>query len=197
MSGKRIFVLNGHPAQTSLNRHLAETYAAAARKAGHEVRLTHLADMEFDPDHGFAGYAQHKPLEAVLQAFRSDVEWAEHMVLTTPMWWGGLPAKLKGLIDRTFLPGWAFDTRNRNRIGMPRPMLGGRTARAIVTSDSPDLFFALMYRKALLRQIRGQIFNFVGMRPAKTTHLAPVGEANAGTIEGWQRQIDALGAAGR
>lgn len=197
MAGKRIFVLNGHPAQASLNRHLAESYAAAARRAGHEVRLRHLADMQFDPDHGFAGYAQHKPLEPVLEDFRADVEWAEHIVMTTPMWWGGLPAKLKGLIDRMFLPGWAFDTRNRSRLGMPRPMLGGRTARAIVTSDTPHWFFGLLYHKALLRQIKGQIFEFVGMRPAGITHFAPAGEAGAEKIQKWQAQVEALGTAGR
>ena len=197
MSGKRILILNGHPAQSSLNRHLAESYAKSAQGAGHQIRLRHLVEMEFDPDHGYAGYAEHKPLEPVLEAFRADVEWADHMVVTTPMWWGGLPAKLKGLIDRCFLPGWAFDTRTRSRLGMPQPMLGGRTARAIVTSDTPDVFFGLLYRKALLRQIKGQIFEFVGMRPARITHFAPAGGATAETVRNWQRKVADLGAAGR
>ena len=66
MTSKRIFVLNGHPAATSLTRTMAQTYAAAAQKAGHEVRITHLHDIDFDMDYGFAGYAQHKPLEPCL-----------------------------------------------------------------------------------------------------------------------------------
>ena len=197
MSGKRIFILNGHPAQASLNRQLSETYAHAARAAGHDVRIRHLAEMQFDPDHGFAGYAQHKPLEDVLEAFRADVEWAEHIVLTTPMWWGGLPAKLKGLFDRTFLPGWAFDTRNLTRVGAPKPMLNGRTARAIVTSDTPHFLFGLLYRTALLRQIKGQIFEFVGLRPARISHFAPAGAATEQMVQKWRGRVEALGAAGR
>ena len=46
MTPKRIFVLNGHPAETSLNRTLAEAYADAARAAGHEV--LHVVERHLD-----------------------------------------------------------------------------------------------------------------------------------------------------
>lgn len=196
MPTKRIFVLNGHPAETSLSRSIAETYAKAAQTSGHEVRLTHLRDLQFDPDYGFAGYANHKPLEPQLISFQQDVEWAEHIVLATPMWWGGLPAKLKGLIDRTFLPGWAFDTRNHTKIGLPMPLLRGRTARAFVTSDSPDLFFALFYRKALLRQIKGQIFEFSGIKPTRITHFSPAGKADEEKVAPWLEKVRQLATKG-
>ena len=98
MSKKRIFILNGHPAAESLNRTLAETYADAASKAGHEVRLTHLHDLSFDPDYEFGGYKNQKPLEAGLEAVLADIEWSEHMVLTTPMWWGRFAGKTERLV---------------------------------------------------------------------------------------------------
>ncbi|MDN3719732.1 NAD(P)H-dependent oxidoreductase [Roseibium salinum] len=34
--------------------------------------------------------------------------WCEHFVVVHPLWWGGLPAKLKGVFDRILLPGMAF-----------------------------------------------------------------------------------------
>ena len=49
------------------------------------------------------------------------------MVIFTPIWWGALPAKLKGLIDRTFLPGFAFQYEEGKL--MPKQLLKGRTAR--------------------------------------------------------------------
>ena len=98
MTPKRIFILDGHPAETSLSRTFAEVYATRARAAGHEVRMAHLHDMVFDMDFGQGGYDNWKPLEPVLDGVLSDIEWANHVVLAVPMWWGGLPAKLKGLI---------------------------------------------------------------------------------------------------
>lgn len=192
MQRKRIFILNGHPSETSLSKAMSEAYAKAASAAGHDVRLMNLHDLDFDMDYEFAGYAKHKPLEPDLKVFQENMEWAQHFVLTTPMWWGGLPAKLKGLIDRAFLPGWAFDPRNR-KMGKPAPLLTGRSARAIVTSDTPDFLFGLFYRKALLRQIKGQIFHFVGFKPAKITHLSPASKAGSDQVKPWMKIIDSLG----
>ncbi|MEM7441181.1 MAG: NAD(P)H-dependent oxidoreductase, partial [Pseudomonadota bacterium] len=81
---KRIFVLNGHPAETSLSRSFTEAYAAAAQEAGHDVRVTNIHDLEFDPDYGFGGYKNQKPLEPELDEVMKNFEWSEHVVLSTP-----------------------------------------------------------------------------------------------------------------
>lgn len=189
---KRIFVLNGHPAQTSLNRLLAESYAKAARAAGHEVRLSHIDRLDFDPDYGFAGYAETKPLEPALAALLDDIEWAQHVVIVSPMWWGGLPAKLKGAIDRAFLPGRTFDTRVPAG-KMPKPMLTGRTGRVILTSDTPRWLAALVYRSAMINQVRGHILKFVGIKPVRITWLSGASHPGEGTVAKWTRRIGALG----
>ena len=197
MPTKRIFILNGHPAETSLNRALAETYADAARNAGHDVRLTHLSELSFDPDFGMGseGYRNFKPLEPGLETVLSDMEWAEHIVMTTPMWWGGLPAKLKGLLDRALIPGRTFDTRNTTMLGLPAPLLGGRTGRVIMTSDTPGWLMAWIYRNALLRQIRAQIFGFIGVTPTRITHFSGASEVKPKVVSKWLDKVRAFGAA--
>jgi len=193
MKPKRIYILNGHPAENSLNRSLAQAYAVAARDAGHEVRLTNLHDLVFDPDFGFGGYQNQKPLEAGLEQVLGDIEWSQHLVLTTPMWWGGMPAKLKGLFDRAFLPGRTFDTRKMNWMGMPTPMLSGRTGRVIITSDTPGWFMHWIYRNAMLRQLRGQILEFVGIKPARITHFSGASQPKPGVVDRWITKVKELG----
>ena len=195
MTQKTIYILNGHPGETSLSRSFAETYAEAARAVGHDVRVTHLHELEFDPDFGSGNYSNHKPLEPQLEEVLRNIEWSQHMVLTTPMWWGGLPAKLKGLIDRILLPGRAFDTRNTNWAGMPSGMLTGRTARVFLTSDTPGWFLRLMYRNAILWQLRGQVFKFVGFRKPRITHFTGASEPGEGVVERWLGKVRRIGAA--
>lgn len=190
---KRILILDGHPAAESLSRSLASSYASGARSAGHEVRIVHLHDLHFDPDFGAAGYSQLKPLEPSLALVLEGLAWSNHFVLTLPMWWGGLPAKLKGLFDRVLLPGHAFDTRNPNWLGMPSPLLGGRTARVVITSDTPGWFMRLAYKNALIWQLRGQILAFVGIKPARFTHFGPATRPKPGHIDQWLRQMELLG----
>jgi len=195
MSGKRLFVLNGHPAETSLNRALAQKYADDAWNAGHEVRITHLHDLQFDPDYEFGGYSKHKPLEADLEQVVENLEWAEHVIVVTPMWWGGMPAKLKGVFDRALLPGRAFDTRNTNFIGLPAPLLAGRSARVIVTADTPRAFLSLAYRGAMLWQLRVQILKFVGFNPVRVTYFSGASHPKDSRVKRWFATVGKLGAA--
>lgn len=193
MLAKKIFVLNGHPAEESLNRTLAETYAQSAINAGHQVKLLHLSDLNFDPDYGFSGYVNQKPLEPELEEVLSAIEWSEHVVLTTPMWWGGLPAKLKGVFDRALLPGRAFSTRETNWMGLPAPMLEGRTGRVFITSDTPGWFMRWHYHNALLRQLKDQIFGFVGIKLSKIIHFSGASHPKAGLVDKWISDVRKYG----
>ncbi len=192
MKSKKILIINGHPGRQSLSRVLAEAYQDGAMRSEHDMRIVHLHDLEFDLDHENGGYRNIKPLEPALESFLSDMEWAEHIVMTTPMWWGGMPAKLKGLFDRAFLPGRAFNPRVIE-CGAPKPLLTGKSARVIVTSDTPSWFMGLVYRNALFHQIRKQLFRFVGITPTRFTHLNLASHPTPSQVSQWQDQIRWLG----
>ena len=194
MPTRKIIVLNGHPGATSLSKSLCQAYIGAAKAQGHVVRYHDLSEMSFDQDYGQSGYQNSKPLEPVLDAFLSDLEWAEHVVLATPLWWGAIPAKLKGLFDRALLPGRAFDTRKVNFMGLPDPMLKGKTARVLLTSDTPSIFLRLFYGNAVKKFISRQIMGFVGIKPTKFTTFAPATDAVETTVNTWLSKVEILGA---
>ncbi len=189
---KRIFILDGHPGSTSLSRSLALEYAVAAERAGHEVRIAHLHDLAFDADFGEGGYKALKPLEPMLEQVLQDLEWSEHVVLTTPMWWGGLPAKLKGLFDRILLPGRTFDTR-KTSFGLPTPMLSGRTARVMLTSDTKSWLLRVVYHNAIVNQLKCQIFSFIGIKPTRITQFANASQPSDRTVSQWLSEARKLG----
>ncbi|KAJ57371.1 NAD(P)H dehydrogenase [Actibacterium mucosum KCTC 23349] len=191
---KKILVLNGHPGQTSLSKSLTKAYAVAATKAGHDVRQHDISEMEFDMDYGQGGYKATKPLEPVLDTFLTDLEWADHIVMSTPLWWGAIPAKLKGLFDRALIPGRTFDTRNPNFMGLPAPMLKGKTARVLLTSDTPPLLLRLFYSNAIKKIISRQILGFVGIKPTKYSQFAPATHPKDKKVQGWLKQVADLGA---
>lgn len=194
MSIKKIVLINGHPGQSSLNKSLAETYRQSAAARGHQVRYHDISAMEFDIDYGHSGYTNIKPLEPALEAFISDLEWAEHVVVTTPLWWGAMPAKLKGAFDRALLPGRAFDTRNTNAVGIPAPMLKGKTARVLLTADTPAFLLWLMYGNAIKKIFSRQILGFVGIKPTRFTSFAPASHADEKKVQSWREKVAQLGA---
>jgi putative NADPH-quinone reductase len=190
---RRILIADLHPARLSLSAALAQAYRTGAEAAGHSIRTATLSEMSFDPDFGQASFRNGPALEPDLESFRENLLWAEHVVFVTPMWWGGLPAKAKGLFDRTLLPGFAFDPRQR-RMGVPTPLLSGRTAHFMLTSDTPAWAFWLMYGRALKQQVHGQILTFVGLKPVRHTHYSPVEHSTPQIRERWLSDTRSLGA---
>jgi len=193
MLTRKILILNGHPGDRSLSKSLSTAYRDAASTQGHEVRWHDVSEMEFDMDYGVGGYSNAKPLEVPLEQFLSDLEWADHVVVATPLWWGALPAKLKGLFDRALLPGRAFDTRNTSLMGVPLPLLTGKTARVLLTSDTPSIYLRLFYGNAIKKILSRQILGFIGVKPTRFTAFASATGASAETVEKWMRKASDLG----
>lgn len=158
-----ILVILAHPKEDSFCGTLTQAYSQAALDAGASVDVLNLASLRFDPIlHN--GYATIQPLEPDLLDAQRKIEQAKHVVWVYPMWWVSVPALLKGFIDRTFLPGWAF------RYGegkMPVKLLKGRTARVVMTMDSPNWWYWLGYRRAATHAFERGVLKFSGFERIK------------------------------
>ena len=193
MSARKILILNGHPAENTFTQALCEAYAIAAQAAGHDVRPHKLSQLEFDADFGQAGFSGAKRLEPQIEAVLADFEWAEHVVLAFPLWWGGMPGKLKGLFDRILLPGRTFDPRIVTD-GLPKPLLAGKSGRVLVASDTPPDLMEQFYGNAAHVQVERQIMNFVGIDPVETCHFGALQGSSADERAGWLNTASELGA---
>lgn len=140
--GKRILMIIGSPKSDSLCHSLAEAYALGARTEGHVVRQMRLSEMSFDPVL-HEGYSQSQTLEPDLLEAQRQIHWAQHLVFVYPVWWGGLPAQLKGFFDRVLLPGFAFKYRSDSQRW--DKLLSGRSADLLVTLDTPRWYFHWIY----------------------------------------------------
>ena len=169
--GKRVAVIVGHPAADSWCGALADSYAAAARAGGHEVRMVHLAQLDFDPSL-HEGYRQIQALEPDLLAAQATVAWAEHLVIAYPIWWGSVPALLKGFLDRILLPGFAFKYRPGK--AFPEQLLRGRSAQLLVSMDTPPWYFRWVYRMPGIVQLKKTTLEFCGIAPVRVAASGPL-----------------------
>ncbi|CAI8770783.1 NAD(P)H dehydrogenase (quinone) [Pseudomonas sp. IT-232MI5] len=189
--GKRILLILGHPSGTSFCAALAERYVQSAIDAGHEVRQLRLGELDFDPVLR-EGYRQIQALEEALSVAQSDILWAEHLTLVYPIWWGGIPALLKGFFDRVFLPGFAFKYRKGK--AFPDKLLKGRTAHLLVTMDTPPWYYRWFYRMPGLHQVRKTTLEFCGIKPLRTLTFGPVLGSSDHQRKAWLRQAQAIAA---
>ena len=159
----RVLLILAHPNKNSLNGALLKAYRSGLREAGIDPQVLCLADLKFNPslqvEKGENVGAQE--LETDLCTFRQELEAASHVVWFFPTWWAGPPAMLKGLIDRTFLPGWAYRFEGR---ALPTPLLAGRSQRLVTTMDSPSWWYRFAHGRSIHRSMITATLSFVGFK---------------------------------
>jgi NAD(P)H dehydrogenase (quinone) len=165
MKEKKILVLDGNPKTRSLCRSITEAIVAVHRKAGNTVECLHLNEMNFDPNLT-EGYDIKLPLEPDLEQFRQAVWDCNILIIVYPTWWGGMPAKLKGIFDRSFISGFAYKYHAKGPFW--DKLLKGRRAFLITTMDAPSWWNWLYYRNCGLHQLRWPILWFCGFSPIRT-----------------------------
>lgn len=188
--GKRILLIVGHPDPESYCAALAARYAAGAERSGADVRVLELGRLAFDPVLKF-GYRRRMEWEDDLAGAQEAIRWAEHLVFVYPNWWGTMPALLKGFIDRVFLPGFAFRYRERGKLW--DKLLKGRSARLIVTMDTPPLINRWMYGHAGHKVMKRNILQFCGIRPVRVTEIGPVRGSTEQKRSAWLDKAERLG----
>lgn len=188
----KIFILLGHTDPNTLTGEMANRYEAAARAGGHEVRRLNIGEMHFDPIL-HEGYKAIQQLEPDLEDFRENVRWCDHFVIVYPIWWSEMPANLKGLFDRAWLPAFAFKFTNGGYAW--KRLLKGRTARIIATSRTTPWLLAFMYGSATA-PLALAILQFAGLR-TRVTRFGPAESASDHTRARWLRKVEKLGKRGK
>jgi NAD(P)H dehydrogenase (quinone) len=188
--GKRILMIIGSPKRTSLCHAIADAWTAGARSQGHIVRQLRLNEMTFNPVlHD--GYEKSQTLEPDLLEAQRQIHWAEHLVIAYPVWWGGMPALLKGFFDRAFLPGFAFKYRNDSPDW--DKLLSGRTADIIVTMDTPAWYFRWIYGAPGHRQLKRTILGFSGIKTLHLHEFSPLRRSTEEQRLKWLTQAEKAG----
>jgi NAD(P)H dehydrogenase (quinone) len=137
----RLLVVFCHPDPESFGAAIFRTATGALRAAGHELRVIDLYAEGFDPvlslderrsyltdtAKNIAGVAPH--VEAL--------QWAEGWVAIYPTWYYGLPAMLKGWLDRVWLPGVTFQVASAKKRTIRGELQNIRRFVGITTSGSP------------------------------------------------------------
>lgn len=153
-------VVLSHPLPESLNRHFADIAIKELSSAGHKVTLLDLYASGFDPrlsEAERASYYNERFESGALMSHASALRDAEVLVLIFPTWWFGLPAILKGWVDRVFSPGIAFD--HGSDFGPIRPLLYKlRHVVAITTLGSPWWVDRLVMRRPVRRILKWGVF---------------------------------------
>ena len=186
---RKILLINGHPHKESFNASLTAAYKKGAEESGAFIDEIHIGDLVFNPNLQF-GYSRRTELEEDLLSAQAKIKWADHLVWVHPLWWGGIPALMKGFIDRVFLPGFAFNSR-KDSLWWDK-LLKGKTARIIFTMDQPYWYYLLLNGKPAITQLKKHTLEFCGIKPVKVTAIGPVKNSKEKFRKDWLNKIERI-----
>ena len=154
----RILLIYCHPVETSFNAALHQQVLQSLRSAGHEVDDCDLYAEGFNPVLSRAerlGYHDIPANQAPVQSHVDRLMRAQALVFVFPTWCFGMPAMLKGYLDRVFLPVVSFDISDPANV---KPSLTHiKRIAAVVTYGRPR--YAAIYmgdppRKMITRYLK-------------------------------------------
>ena len=190
MVQRKILVLLGAEDKETTAGMLADAYERGALYAKHELKRLNIGDLKFDPLL-HKGYKVIQPLEPDLVEFQNKISWCDHFVIIYPNWWSCMPAALKGLFDRSWLPGFAFRFR-KNKGYMWDKLLKGKSARVIITMNAVPLIERVA-NGDYTNEIRRGILKFAGFSPVRLWSVGPVERANESQKKNWIRKVEQMG----
>lgn len=189
---KKIVILLGHPDKDTFTGQMADRYEQGARAAGHEVERVNIGELSFDPIL-HKGYKEIQALEPDLLALQESFRWADHIVIAYPNWWCTMPAILKGLFDRMWLPGFAFNFDKQTKKLIQR--LSGKSARVIIIAGTHSPFQTWWKFGDYTNEIQYGILEFAGLKTDVSAY-GPCDHVDEKCREKWLREVEQLGSKG-
>ena len=181
-------VIYAHPNPGSLNGQLKNSVADQLMAKGEAVEIRDLYRLNFNPvlsNEDMAGQRSGKLADNV-KVEQDYIRWADCILFIYPIWWTGLPAIMKGYIDRVFSYGFAY----RYDQGVQKGLLTGKQAIIINTHGKSQAEYRnIGMDSALLLTSDKGIYNYCGLTVKRHFFFDKADRATLATIHEWVRQI--------
>lgn len=181
-------IIYAHPNDTSLNSSFQKTLAVHLKQNNHEVVVRDLYQLNFNPVlslDDIAGQLKGQ-VTADVKYEQEFIAWADCITFIHPIWWTGLPAIMKGYVDRVFSYGFAY----RYDKGVQKGLLTGKQAVIINThGKSHAEYSALGMDKALSLTSDKGIYMYCGFEIRNHFFFEKADRPTTENIEAWKEQI--------
>jgi NAD(P)H dehydrogenase (quinone) len=184
----RHLIIYAHPNENSLNHSLLNTVVETLQSRDQEVIVRDLYKIGFDPVFSLEdmqGQFQGK-LSDDVKLEQEHISWAEQITFIYPIWWTGLPAMMKGYIDRVFSYGFAY----RYDQGIQKGLLKGKKTVIINThGKSHEEYEKTGMDKALTLTSDNGIFIYSGLEIIRHLFFDKADKASSENLKKWKDQI--------
>lgn len=181
-------IIYAHPNERSLNHHFRQTVEKTLAQNNHEIVVRDLYKINFNPILSLEDMAdQRKGIVADDVKQEQDfISWANSITFIYPIWWTGMPAMMKGYIDRVFSYGFAY----RYDHGIQRGLLVGKLAYIINSHGKSNAeYHEIGMDEALKLTSDKGIFKYCGLDIKQHFFFDKADRTTIDNVENWTSKI--------
>jgi len=156
-------IIYSHFNEKSFTKAIVDRLEYLSKDKYEETKIIDLYGDSFSPvlnmyDIEYASTGKNIPAD--VKAYQDMITWANHITIVFPLWWGQMPAMMKGFIDRVFTNGFSFSFENDSY----RPLLIGKTAQVYINTGSPsEIYQQIGMHKSISQIMNEGVFGFCGI----------------------------------
>lgn len=173
----KFLIIDSHPYEKSFNRQLTQKINEVLNEK-HEVEVIDLVEDNFNPTmtaEDLKVFSRGEAADKLVLEYQEKIKNADVLVFAFPIWWGIMPAILKGFFDKVFLRGFAYNYGEHGLIGILN-----KKAIVITTMETPKE----VYDNILNNPVQNQFINGTLAECAITTEkYFKIDKINSGTSE--------------
>jgi len=181
-------IVYAHPNSGSLNHFFKQTVLESLQESGEEIAVRDLNEINFNPVLSLDDMNGQRmgTVADDVQTEQDFITWADRIIFIYPIWWTGMPAIMKGYIDRVFSYGFAY----RYDQGVQKGLLTGKKTIIINSHGKSNAEYeAVGMDKALALTSDTGIFTYSGLEIQQHFYFDKADRASAESISDWQNQI--------
>ncbi|GAV21843.1 NAD(P)H-dependent oxidoreductase [Carboxydothermus pertinax] len=184
-------VVFAHPNPKSFGKGIVDVIVKASKEKGMDVRVRDLYQIGFDPvlkPSDFEAIHSGKVPEDIAEE-QEHIKWADVITFVYPVWWTGLPAMLKGYVDRVFSYGFAYQYVDGNPVGL----LEGKKALLFCTTGASNEIYEQIGMHNSMKQTTDQgIFGFTGIEVIDHVFFGAVPTVDEETRRGYLKEVERI-----
>ena len=181
-------IIYAHPNQDSLNAQVKQCIEKILKQNEHQVAVRDLYQLEFDPVLSMEDMKGQRngTVNTLIEKEQEYISWADVVTFIYPIWWTGMPAIMKGYIDRVFSYGFAY----RYDQGIQKGLLTGKQAIILNThGKSHEEYSAIGMDKALLLTSDKGIYTYCGFQIREHFFFDKADRATPEAVAAWLSKI--------
>lgn len=183
-----ITIVSTHPWHGSFNHAILDTITRKLDEEGLDYKVIDLTSDGFNPvmtAKDLSLYSKGESDDRLVKKYRHILQHTDEIIFLFPIWWGSIPAILKGFFDKVLLKGSAFTYSSTGEL---IPLL--KISRTLLISTSQGE--TAIYRPYIEGYLIPYLLNSVGMTGAEWYNCERTSHGPAENRENFLRQISSL-----